>query len=291
MLRCERIETALRERVWTVSQRDSGRLWHGLLLQSGEAVVEDYEQTSWLDPAMVYLAPTSQIRSLRVRAGAEGVLFQFDQRRAADAAGHGPDSNEFLQLLENRLVVRLDEQSNSLAGMEYALALVMGERGETAPGSESLLDAALKLVLVVLLRNLPATPRAAALANVDRSTASLQHFRNLLEMRFRERWGVAHYAAALGIGPDRLHDLCTTRLGRAPSDLIAERAGYEARLLLDNAALSVTDVAHRLGFRDPSHFSRFFSRLYEESPRAYRQRRAAQADRHEVTPQNFADWP
>lgn len=291
MLRCERIDTALRERVWTVSQRHPGRQWRGLLLQSGEAVIEDREHVSWLDPAMVYLAPADQLRSFRIRAGGEGLLFQFDQRRASAAAGLGADSDDLLHLLENRVLVRLGDNASALAEMEHTLALVMGEHGDAAPGREALLDAALKLLLVVLLRNLPAAPADAVSQRSDRSTHTLQRFRHLMEVHFRERWGVARYAAALGIGPDRLHDLCTGRLGRTPSDLIAERAGFEARLLLGNASLTIADIAHRLGFRDPAHFSRFFSRHHGMSPRAYRQRDAERAGQGDAAPLNFVDWP
>ena len=45
-----------------------------------------------------------------------------------------------------------------------------------------------------------------------------------------------------------------------------------ATKLLQDPEMSVTDVAHNLGYSDSSHFSRAFRRLAGVSPRAYRQR-------------------
>lgn len=289
MFRCERIETALRDRVWSIPKHTQTRRWNGLFLQGGNAIVEDRETRSELDPSMLLLAPADRTLSMRVLAGSEGLLFTFDQQRAARISGYGVDSDAILQLLESRVLVRLDQQDVSAVEVEFALQLVMRSAGKHAPGQETLLDGMLKLVLVALLRNLPES--FAPARSLDRSSHLLQRFRHLLENNFRDRWQVARYAEELGISSDRLHDLCVQKQGKSPSALVAERSNYEAKLLLRNSAATVEEIAGRLGYRDPSHFSRKFSNQNGESPRAFRKRLSEQS-RHEVnTVEDFADWP
>ena len=289
MLRCERIETALRDRVWTIPVGTGERQWSGVLLQSGEALIEDRESQSWLDPSMLFLAATDMTRSLRILAGSEGLLFSFGQQQASAVIGHGADGEALLSLLENRVLVRLDRGDVALREAEFALELVMNVARDRAPGGETLSEAALKIVLVALLRNLPAS--FSAQRRADRSSRLLQSFRHLLEARFRDRWGVARYAEELRISPDRLHDLCTSKLNRTPSELITERTDYEAKILLQNSPVSISEISNRLGFNDPSHFSRFFTRLNDESPRAFRKRSLKSQRSGIVAPIDFSEWP
>jgi len=44
-----------------------------------------------------------------------------------------------------------------------------------------------------------------------------------------------------------------------------------ARALLGGSSMAVREVAARVGFEDPYHFSRFFKRHTGTSPRTYRQ--------------------
>jgi len=289
MLRCERIETALRDRVWTLKPRSDLRRWNGLLLLNGEATIDDDDSHSILEPSTVFLSPADGNLSLRVRAGSDGLLFSFDDRSASSAAGHGAEGEKLLQLLERRVQGQLHQGHVAQQDVEFALGLVMRSESSDAPGRETVSEAALKIVLVAVLQNLPASTLMGGQA--DRSSTLLQRFRQLMETHFRERWSVARYATELGIGPDRLHDLCSSKLERTPSVLIAERTIFEAKLLLRNSSATIEQISHRLGFKDPSHFSHFFSRMQQESPRTFR-RRIAKASRIEgAATIDFADWP
>ncbi len=289
MLHCERIETALRDRVWSLGPKPGLRRWTGLLVQGGGAVIEARETRLVLEPAMICLTPATHAQSLRMRAGSEGMLFSFDENSAPLVTGRGAEADLLRHLLDAPVQARLDRGDIALRDVEFALELVLRGQDSQAPGHLSIHDAALRIVLVAILRNLPATARVAD--HRDRSAALLQRFRHLLESRFRDRWTVAQYAEALGIGADRLHDLCTARLNKSPSRLIAERVMYEARLLLRNTPASVEEIAGRLGYRDPSHFSRAFSRMQNESPSRFRRRSAEAADQGRPAAIDFANWP
>ncbi len=113
----------------------------------------------------------------------------------------------------------------------------------------------------------------------------------LLEANFKAQWPVARYATHIGISHDRLHSLCTRKLGRTPKALIAERVAREAALALERSTLSLEQLSFVLGFRDPAHFSHFFKRMTGVAPGAYRRTVRAGTGNRPASPTNFADWP
>jgi transcriptional regulator GlxA family with amidase domain len=66
-----------------------------------------------------------------------------------------------------------------------------------------------------------------------------------------------------------------TVLDCTPRQLILAMKMREARRLLETEDLTVSEVAYRLGFSSPGHFSRRFSAFYREPPSAVRSRAAA----------------
>lgn len=66
-----------------------------------------------------------------------------------------------------------------------------------------------------------------------------------------------------------------TTLECSPRQLILAMKMREARRLLETEDLTVSEVAYRLGFSSPGHFSRRFSAFYREPPSAVRSRAAA----------------
>jgi len=63
---------------------------------------------------------------------------------------------------------------------------------------------------------------------------------------------------------------CLERQGTSYSDVLEETRYELARSLLMNPTLKVVCVSRRLGYRDPSSFSRAFARWAGCSPRQYR---------------------
>ncbi|MEM6987253.1 MAG: AraC family transcriptional regulator [Pseudomonadota bacterium] len=289
MQRCERLDIALRDRTWTLAASTRERRWTGLLVLSGSAAIDDGAQSVWIEPAMLYLGSTASAQWLRVRAGSEGILFAFNQGQAATATSGATEGGALAQLLEHPLAVRLGTAGFGLTQTVAALEWWMSEDAVESPGRATLGDAVLKLVLVAALRNVKEL--APARRPMDRRAGLLQRFRQLLEAHFRERWRPAHYADALGVSGDWLHEVCCRELGRAPSVLIAERQNFEAKLLLRNSTDPVSVLAARLGFRDPSHFSKRFSQWNAESPRAFRQRLARSESDDLAAQIDMADWP
>lgn len=98
----------------------------------------------------------------------------------------------------------------------------------------------------------------------------LQRFEALVEEHWSEHWGVADYARALSISPTHLSRVVRAATGAPASALIDARVMREARRRLAYTNLRVATIAYALGFADPAHFSRVFTRATGVSPRAFR---------------------
>jgi len=99
-----------------------------------------------------------------------------------------------------------------------------------------------------------------------------ERFAERLEADFRRHHDAAHYAAALAVPAAALSRALSHVTGRATKELITDRVMLEAARLLRFTDLTVQEIGHRTGFRDPLYFSRAFKRHQGESPLAYRAR-------------------
>jgi AraC-like DNA-binding protein len=92
------------------------------------------------------------------------------------------------------------------------------------------------------------------------------------EGNYRRGVGLKEVAEALGYSPSYLSRLVTRHLGRSLSEHVHSRRIEAAKHLLEKDDLAVCEVASELGYSDPSHFTRAFSRFVGFPPREYRRR-------------------
>lgn len=83
---------------------------------------------------------------------------------------------------------------------------------------------------------------------------------------------VDQLAAQLGMTRKRLERLCKARYGIGPRELYRAVRLREARRLIEETRLTVTEIALRCGYADPSAMTRAFGASFGETPRALRAR-------------------
>ncbi|MCB0911699.1 MAG: helix-turn-helix domain-containing protein [Propionibacteriaceae bacterium] len=81
---------------------------------------------------------------------------------------------------------------------------------------------------------------------------------------------IADLAARVNLSPSHLTALFKSQTGYAPMQYRTLLRMQRARSLLDTSDKPVAVIAREVGYEDVAYFSRRFSELHEQSPRAYR---------------------
>lgn len=100
----------------------------------------------------------------------------------------------------------------------------------------------------------------------------LRSFQHLIEKHFRSIRLPKEYADLLYVTPNHLNALCQDLLGKTAGELIRDRVLLEAKRLLTNADMTVTEIAYDLNFQDNSYFNRFFRKNVGMTPEEFRKK-------------------
>lgn len=98
----------------------------------------------------------------------------------------------------------------------------------------------------------------------------LKSYQQLIENNYAKLRLPKEYAALLYITPNHLNGLCKEFLGVSAGTLIRERVILEAKRLLINLDLMVSEIAVKLNFDDQSYFVKFFKKYEGITPEKFR---------------------
>ncbi len=100
----------------------------------------------------------------------------------------------------------------------------------------------------------------------------MKNFKRLIEQHYKTIRLPKEYADLLYITPNHLNALCQEMVNTTAGELIRQRILLEAKRLLINADLNISEIAYTLNFKDNSYFSRFFRKYEKISPEDFRAR-------------------
>lgn len=95
-------------------------------------------------------------------------------------------------------------------------------------------------------------------------------FLQALEVDFPQQHGLQYYAERLGYSASTLSRACLAAEGRAAKEVIDRRVALEAQRLLAHGTGSVAEIAHQVGFSEPTNFVKFFRRVIGVTPADFR---------------------
>lgn len=78
------------------------------------------------------------------------------------------------------------------------------------------------------------------------------------------------FAARLFIHHNHLTNTIKLTTGKSPCEFMEERVLHEAQKLLLETDLSVSDIAYKFGYREPTNFIKFFRNMCGTTPLRYR---------------------
>jgi AraC family transcriptional regulator, transcriptional activator of pobA len=99
--------------------------------------------------------------------------------------------------------------------------------------------------------------------NLNRPTELVQNFKKLVGKNYLTIRQVADYADMLAVSPKHLSETVKVVTNRTPTDIIDEMLFLEAKVLLLQTHLSISEISYYLNFSDQSAFGKFFRRHTE----------------------------
>lgn len=267
-----------------------GRSWQVVLIEHGAVTIEDADSdTDIAGPAILWMSTRSALR-VRTHPGSLVGHLQLGETTLSNAIGHKPEAVDLRQMAAGSIRLSLADDDTLRRDVQRAFDLILREAHDRAPGFETVAEAQIRVLLVLLWRN---AVRPNELSGASATAAViLQRFRQQVETHFRDRWTVAQHAAALGVSPDRLHGICTRVLGKPPLQLIKARTAQEAEVLLERSTQTLDQIAAYLGFRTTAQFSVFFKAETGHPPGAWRKAvRSADHAQGSLRKRSYADWP
>jgi AraC family transcriptional regulator, transcriptional activator of pobA len=258
VMHCETIAARSALHDWELAPHRHGRLHQVLLLRSGGGTARLEGLTVALAPMTLVNVPPGDVHAFSFQPGTQGLVVTLaDEMLAPILGGVGdvqrPLGRSFVGAADTRIDAVMQQIWQEFSALGEARALVLRGLGATLLG----------LTARIALQSAP------TLAGAEES-AQMRRFESLVEAHFLQRWRVAEYARAMSMSPTHLSRIARAATGEPASRVIEARVVREARRSLAFTNLSVATIAYELGFVDPAHFSRVFSRFAGLSPRAFR---------------------
>jgi AraC-like DNA-binding protein len=169
----------------------------------------------------------------------------------------------FLQFISNPLV-KVEEQSR-------AVLVPVLQRLEKEHAAEKPNYALVSAFLSALFLELQ--PFSASTDKVKENAAFriTQRYKDALVQHIYEKQLVSDYAQILSVTADYLNKCVKAATGKSAHDLLCDMVLMEAKALLRQTSLSISEIAFKIGKEDPSDFTRFFKTKTGYTPSQYRQ--------------------
>lgn len=258
VMHCEPIAARSALHDWELAPHRHGRLHQLLMLQSGAGTAHLDGQALPLRALSLINVPAGNVHAFSFEPGTQGLVITLADEMLTTILAGADD----VRLALGRAFV--GEATAPMA----TVALQIWHEFKGLGSARALVLRGLCATLLGLAARVGAGADAAQ-AHAGRPEL-LQRFEKLVETHFLAHWSVADYANALAISPTHLSRLVRTATGEPASRLIEARLVREARRNLAYTNLRIATIADALGFADPAHFSRVFTRSVGVSPRQFR---------------------
>lgn len=248
---------------WLISpHRHKGIHQLFVVLAGGGEVMLDGKASQVSAPCVVSV-PEGLIHGFRWREGSEGSVFSIASATVSELWPPGAGSDFFS---EGR-VIPIAETGEAL-WRELAGRLEAEDANWHSFRAE-MIQALLRQLFIALARVKRKVPEDTG--KTSKPEQKFTQFRQLIQQHGAARHNVAWYAEQIGVTPAHLNQICLTATNANALALIHQFLLTEAKRYLVFADMSISTISDRLGFNEPAHFSRFFRKHEQISPKAFRQ--------------------
>jgi AraC-like DNA-binding protein len=138
-----------------------------------------------------------------------------------------------------------------------------------APYKEELLDHCFNEFLIKLSRTLSSGSAQVTFNSAERK--KMEEMRGRMLSQPEKDWTVESMASSVSLSPSRFHAVYKELFGSSPmNDVIHARIDAAKVLLVTQPQSTLTELAEKLGYKNPYHFIRQFKSVTGSTPGAYR---------------------
>lgn len=145
---------------------------------------------------------------------------------------------------------------------------ILREMEQKHTGFEDVCQAYMEILVIRLMRNTDLTiPAAPSITAGNRQCAAVKHY---IDQHFKEALSLDQLAERVHMNKYYLAHTFKEEYGISPINYMITRRIVESKYLLAETDLSLSQIAHLLGFSSPSYFSQAFRKTQGVSPIDYR---------------------
>ncbi len=239
---------------------------HVLLVQEGRAEhMVDFE-THALRPGRVLLVRPGQVQQWRVNGRLNGQLVLISGEALSPSVARKATD---MQLLTLSQWPTLSTPSRGLFAEVLADVYRLASDIRRFTGTD-LETAIIRHQLITVLLRLAQELRGESARPRTREAQIYALFSSELDAMFAKRMSVLDYAQRIGFSESTLSRACLATVGRTAKQEIDSRVALEAKRLLVHSSATAADIAHQLGFTEPTNFIKFFRRNVGATPSGFR---------------------
>lgn len=255
VIHCERVLDRARLHDWAISPHRHRQMSQILQIDAGAARAR-MDGRAWdLGPGDYLYIPAQAVHGFVFSQGAEGTVLSFP---TPVTAGMTPEMSPWLaRPQQGRLS---DRAAGLIADLRQAHGTAGTFRAQRLVGLAQLLLATM------------AEDSLDGVAPAHRAGRQMDRLDALIAGHLGEGWTARDYAGALHVTTGHLNRIVHAARGCSLSTYLEAALMAETCRLIAFTRMPVAEVGFRLGFADPSYFSRRFRLQVGEAPAAYRRR-------------------
>ncbi|MCP9765545.1 helix-turn-helix domain-containing protein [Lacihabitans soyangensis] len=213
-----------------------------------------------------FFVPAHQITTHKfIRKDVEGFYCHFDIELLTDKTNLRNLLNEFPFLEFNSFpLVKIDTLTKG-----YVLPLLERLLIEYKSDKKNSFDI-FRSYLIALFSELKPFVETSTPVSANAASLITEQFKKALSKYIYEKNKITDYAELLSISPNHLNKCVKNTLGKSAHDLLNEMLLLEAKVLLKQTNLNVTEIAYKIGKNEVTDFARFFKTQTGMRPSEYR---------------------
>lgn len=243
--------------------------YHLVLFTAGAGThTIDFESFE-VKPGQIYFMIPGQVHSWAFKGVTDGYIINFSASFIQSfLLQHGYLDN-FSFFSGNLADAVINLPAETYAAIKLLFENILTEVSN--PGS-SAADMIRLLMLQIFIRVNRVTAIPVVNNNSSYNQTLLKNFKNLIEHHYKDIRLPKDYAAMLYITPNHLNAVCKDMMGIPAGEMIRNRVMLEAKRMLTNPQLSISEISLKLNFSDNSYFTKFFKKLEDTTPEEFRKK-------------------